>query len=279
MANALAPVTALLASVFGLSTAHAAEDLCVPDTQQGPQWWNPALSANAKEARWSGATVRTQTTGPYAASVRTIWKPALETVYFEFSVQNDRALDADDVVLVALGDASGTLPELFIRFAPVAGCGNVGDCDGNGAALDPSAVEFSEATFGGTSITWSPMSTSNPSADFVVDHPWVVVEPVGSAFDWTFSVALQVPVDGSGEIGPDQRIYGNAVMIEPGPTSDTLFEFPLLCTPSSVTSNDCLIYAGPGADVPFDLPIGNMTDSWPVMESGGCGDVVLVPLP
>jgi hypothetical protein len=263
----------LLASTTLLTpTAHAADDLCVPETNPAPQWWNAALSPAQKEARWDDADVRMLSSGAYTARVRSVWKPSQETVYFELSVQGDRALHASgDVVLFALGDETGTLPELFIRFAPVQDCAvNPAACDGDGVALVGTSVLFSAATFSGTSITWSKLTTNNPSADFVVEHPWVVVEPVGSAYDWTLSFALQVPVDGSGEIWPDLRIYGNAVMRESGPTSYTEYEFPLLCTSSSVTSNDCLIYDGPGAQVPYDLPIGNMVDSWPVLESGMC---------
>lgn len=277
----IAPLLSVLVASAALSvpTAHAAEDACVPETNQAPQWWNPALGPAQKEARWSGAVSRTQKQSPYAARVRMIWKPAQETVYFEHRVQRDAALDPDDdVVLFALGDETGTQPELFIRFFPVKGCSNVADCTGAGAALPASAVEFSEATPSGTSITWSPLSNTNPGGDFVVEHPWVAVEQVGSTYTWTFSFALEVPVVG-GEIRPDLRVYGNAVVYEPGPTSGTLFEFPLLCTSSSVTSNDCLIYGSPGAEVPFDLPIGNLEDSWPFLESGACDQPVLVIVP
>jgi hypothetical protein len=277
MARTLTPLATLLASAFLVSTAHAAPvDLCVPETQQGPEWWNPGLSPAKKAARWQGATVRKQTQDGFSARVRSIWKPSLETVYFEYSVYGDPSLDASDAVLVALSDATGTLPELFVRFSPVAGCSNVADCDGDGVELGAGAVEYSEATFNGISITWSAMSTVDPSADFEIEHPWIAVAQDGDTHDWTLSFALHVPVDGSGEITPDLRIYGNAVMIEPGPISSTTWEFPLLCTSSSPISNDCLVYGGPDGEVPFDLPVGNMTDSWPVMESGGCG-LVLVP--
>jgi hypothetical protein len=250
------------------SARAAAPNLCVPATNKAPQWWNPNLGATQKEARWAGATTRSLTQGPRAASVRSLWKPTQETVYFEMRVEGDVSVDAGhDVVFVALSDDTGTQPELFIRFDALQGCSNVSDCDGAGAALAGAAVQYSAASTQGTSTSWSPLSSVNPSVDFTVEHPWAVVDDSGAVPIWTLSFALHVPVDGAGEIRPDLRIYSDVIVHDPGYTSGTDYELPVLCTPSSITSNDCTIYGAPGAEAPYDLPLGNMVASWPRLRS------------
>jgi hypothetical protein len=107
----------------------------------------------------------------------------------------------------------------------------------------------------------------NPSADFAVEDPWIVVENVGTTYAWTVSFALRVPVDAAGDIRPDLRIYGSSWVYDPGFTSGTTWELPVLCTSSSLSSNDCLILPDALTDLPGDLPIGNLEDSWSVLRS------------
>src|SRR5262245_14937395 len=110
--------TAVLAAAsLAASTAHADPDqLCVPPAgTNDPAWWNPGLSPAKKEARWSGALVRKLAEGSTGVRVRALWSAAASTVYFEYSVHGDPSIDPDfDAVLVALGDETGTTPELFI---------------------------------------------------------------------------------------------------------------------------------------------------------------------
>lgn len=265
IAASLAPALTIL--VTTASAALAAPDtLCLPDAGANePAWWNPGLSATKKEARWAGALVRKHAAGTHAARVRALWSPSSERVFFELRVAGDPTLDPDhDAFVVALGDETGTTPELLIRFAPNLDCGG-GACADPGAPLDATAVTYAEATVL-TSITWSPLSPTTPSGDFTVEHPWVVVDAAGT---WTLSFALHVPVDAAGDIRPDLRIYGNALAYDPGITSGTYHEHPLLCRSSSISTNDCSL--APGFTVPDDLPVGNLEDSWSILRSDCLG--------
>jgi hypothetical protein len=76
-----------------------------------------------------------------------------------------------------------------------------------------------------------------------------------------------VPVTAGGEIRPELKIYGSALIYVPGVSSGTVVELPALCTSSSMTSNDCEIFAGQAPELPFDLPIGNLEDSWSELRS------------
>ena len=96
------------------------------------------------------------------------------------------------------------------------------------------------------------------------------VRCVASATGWTLSFALEVPTDGSGDF-VDRLFYGNAIAYDPGFTSGTYYELPLWCSPSSLSSNDCLIYSGPSPELPASLPYGAMLDTWPLVEAGTCG--------
>jgi hypothetical protein len=264
-----------IAAIFAVTslaaaTAHAAPDeLCVPEpVSAGPAWWNPGLSPAKKEARWYGALVRKLSMGGRDARLRALFDPTQETVSFEVLVAGDPSLDAvEDTFLLALGDATGSVPELFIRFAPLASCPDAAACGGAGVPLAAGAITYSAATPSGTSLTWGPLSATNPSPSFIVEAPWVSVAENAGTFVWKLSFALSVPVVAGGEIRPELRVYGNAVAYEPGFTSGTFRELPLLCTSSSVTSNDCLIHALPQPELPFDLPLGNMTSSWSVLRS------------
>lgn len=275
---------ASLASLVAAPSAHAApNDVCVRQAQgvpgasnHTPEWWNPGLSESQREVRWTGATVRTddESSTPELARTRMIWDRPAETVYVEFEVNGDPSINtSQDLAVFTVSNTAGTAPELFIRFQPLRGCSTLSNCTGAGAALAASAVSYSAATPSGTSITWSPLGTSNPSATFMVNNPWVRVREVISGgtttYNWTVSFALRVPLDGSGNnIRPNLRIYGNAIMYVPGPTSGTAIEFPLLCNPSSPTSNDCLMFSGPSSgSLMEDLPIGGMGTTWPVLDS------------
>jgi hypothetical protein len=258
-AATLAPALTILVTA---SAAVAAPDtLCLPDVGANePAWWNPGLSAIKKEARWAGALVRKHVAGFDSARLRALWSPASERVFVEVRVNGDTTLDPDhDALVVVLGDAAGLYPELLIRFAPLAGCGG-GACAYPGAALDDTAVTFSEATVL-SSISWSPLSPTTPSGDFSVEHPWIVTDASG----WTLSFALHVPVNAAGDVRPHQRISANALAYEPGVSSGTFVEHPILCTSSSLTSNDCSMF--PDFEAPDDLPVGNLEDSWSRLRS------------
>lgn len=262
LAATLAPALTILVTA---SAAVAAPDtLCLPDAGANePAWWNPGLSATKKEARWAGALVRKHNVAGGTARLRALWSPASERLFVEVRVGGDTTIDPDhDAFVVVLGDAAAIYPELLIRFAPVAGCLG-GACAYPGAALDASAVVFSEATVL-TSITWSPLSPTTPSGDFSVEHPWVVADASG----WTLSFALHVPVDAAGDVRPEQRIYADVLAYDPGFTSGTFVEHPILCTPTSVISNDCSLF--PGFEAPADLPVGILEEAWSILRSD-CG--------
>lgn len=289
----------LFASFLAIPSVHAApNDACVRQAQavpgaaiKHPEWWNPGLSESQHEVRWTGASVRTDdnTMTPELARSRMIWDRASRTVFFEFEVNGDPAIDANqDLVALSVANATGTAPELFISFQPLRGCTTLSNCTGQGSALAGSSVRYSAASTSGTgALTWTALSTTNPNPSFVVDHPWVQVREVNSGgattYNWTLRFAMQVPVDGAGQVRPNLRLYGNAVMHMPGPILGTAVEFPLLCNPTSPVSNDCLMFNGPDDGELMDaLPVGSMGTTWPVLESANpstCGGVeVLRPL-
>lgn len=248
--------------------AAAVDDVCLPDAQPAPDWWSPMLSAAKREARWKHAWVNQLDDGTHAARMRAIWSPQGDAVYVEVRVDGDPALDAEgDAFVLAITDDSQSAPQLLIRFTPVSGCANWFDCDGAGAALGASAIHYAAATMG-TSLTWTALDEVNPSTDFAVAHPWVVVER-SATFSWTLSFVLEVPTDGSGDF-VGRRLYGNAIAYDPGVTTGTFYELPLLCTPTSLTSNDCLLYSGPAPQLPQALPVGIIADAWPLVEAGAC---------
>ena len=241
----LLPVLVTLAAV---PTAHAApNDACVRQAEgvpgaanHTPEWWNTSLSDSQREVRWTGAAVRTDdnTSTPELARTRMIWDRPAETVYFEFEVNGDPAINtSQDLAVLTVANAAGTAPELFIRFQPLRSCSTVSNCTGAGSAIASSAVSYSTASVSGSGgVTWSSLSNVNPNPSFVVNQPWVKVRPVVSGgtttYNWTLSFALKVPLSGD-NIRPNLRIYGNAIMYVPGPTTGTAIEFPLLCNPSS----------------------------------------------
>lgn len=276
----LLPVLVTLAAV---PTAHAApNDACVRQAEgvpgaanHTPEWWNTSLSDSQREVRWTGAAVRTDdnTSTPELARTRMIWDRPAETVYFEFEVNGDPAINtSQDLAVLTVANAAGTAPELFIRFQPLRSCSTVSNCTGAGSAIASSAVSYSTASVSGSGgVTWSSLSNVNPNPSFVVNQPWVKVRPVVSGgtttYSWTLSFALKVPLSGD-NIRPNLRIYGNAIMYVPGPTTGTAIEFPLLCTPSSPTSNDCLMFSGPsGGSIMDAVPRGGMATTWPILDS------------
>lgn len=289
----------VLASLVAIPTAQAApNDACVRQAEgvpgsanRTPEWWNPALSESQRDVRWTGASVRTDDNAstPELARTRMIWDRASRTVFFELEVNGDPSINtSQDLVVLSVANAAGDGPELFMRFQPLRGCGTLSNCTGAGSAMSGSAISYSAATPSGTSTTWSALSSTNPNPNFTVEHPWVHVREVVSGgsttYNWTLSFAMRVPVNTTtGEVRPNLRIYGNAIMYMPGPTSGTAVEFPLLCNPGSGTSNDCLMFSGPSTgSLMDDLPVGNMATTWPVLESANpstCDGVeVLRPL-
>lgn len=256
----------------GIPTAHANPgELCLPDANPGLNWWTAGLNPKRQAAHWKDAIDRKMSIGTSLGRMRTIWSPSTQVANFEFQVSGDPSLDPlQDTVVVAISDDSGTEPELLIQFSPLQDCAVVADCDGAGIALDPSAVYFSEATSAGTSYTWSALANANPNPDLAISHPWVTVEATGATVTWTLRFALELPVFGD-DIADDRRFYGNAVQYDPGFTSGTYLEFPLACTPTSGTTNDCLMASIGGLDVINDLPIGIISQAWPRLTSGdGC---------
>jgi hypothetical protein len=245
-----------------------AGDVCLPTANPHPDWWSPGLGAQQKEARWSGAAVRKQIVGSRSARLRSVWSS--DTIYVELRVGGDATLDDEDAFVMAISDAAQTLPELYVEFHPLEDCPQWTDCAGAGVALDPASISYAEGSSSGSSLTWSALSSTNPSSDFTIEHPWIVTSAVGSTYSWTLSFALTVPTDGSGDF-VDRLFYGNAIAYDPGFTSGTYYELPLWCSPSSLSSNDCLVYSGPSPELPADLPFGAMLDTWPLVEAGACG--------
>jgi hypothetical protein len=213
------PVACLLACPLVLALATPAQadvfaaDVCLPTANPHPDWWSPGLGAAQREARWSGASVRKQTSGSRTARLRSVWSS--DTIYVEVRVWGDPTLDDEDAFVMAISDAAQTLPELYVEFHPLEDCPLWTDCAGSGVALDPASIAFAEGSSTGISLTWSPLSSTNPSADFEIEHPWIVTSASGSTYSWTLSFALTVPTDGSGDF-VDRSFYGNAIAYDPG---------------------------------------------------------------
>ena len=109
------------------------------------------------------AAVRTDdnTSTPELARTRMIWDRPAETVYFEFEVNGDPAINtSQDLAVLTVANAAGTAPELFIRFQPLRSCSTVSNCTGAGSAIASSAVSYSTASVSG-SARWS---SATPSA-------------------------------------------------------------------------------------------------------------------
>jgi hypothetical protein len=245
-----------------------AHDVCLPEVNPHPDWWSPGLTAQQREARWAGASVRKEVVGSRIARVRAVWSQS-DTIYVEVRVSGDPTLDDEDAFVMAISDAAQTLPELYVELHPLADCPVWTDCDGAGIAVDSESIAYAEATNSGISIDWSELSSANPSSEFEIDHPWIVASSVGSTYTWTLSFALTVPTDVAGDFA-DRLFYGNAIAYDPGIISGTYYELPLWCERSSPISNNCLIYSGYQPELPEDLPHWPMLQTWPLVEAGAC---------
>jgi hypothetical protein len=264
-------------------TAQAApNDACVRQAQgvpgaanHTPEWWNTTLSESQREVRWTGAAVRTddQSSTPELSRTRMIWDSPSQTMFFEFEVNGDPSINtSQDMAVLTLGNTAGTAPDLFIRVQPLRGCSTVANCTGAGSAISNSAISYSQATVLPSSIAWSALSNVNPNPAFTVSHPWVRVREIVSGgtttYNWTLSFALQVPVDGSGNVRPNLRLYGNAIMYMPGPSAGIAVEFPLLCNPGSGSGSECLMFSGASSGtIMEDVPVTNMGTLWPVLDT------------
>jgi len=274
--------------------AQAATDVCVrqaeglpyesrPGESSAPEWWNESFSASKKEGRWTGATSRASGQGaaPPLARARTIWDKSTGTVFFELTVNGDPSLDQDeDLVLLALSDSSGTEPELFIKFAPLGNCSPQSNCtSGVDSSLATSNIEYTGYTKGtsGASGSWGTLVSQNPGTSFVVGHPWVKIRSTGSAYDWTLSFTLKVPVE-NGDIRSNLRIYGSALMFSSGPYG-WVTPFPLLCNPSS-DGTGCELSDAPRYQ--DQIPIATLAQTnptWPVLRSkdpSSCSGVEII---
>jgi hypothetical protein len=260
----VAPLHLFVAS----SAAAAPDDICVPTANPTPDWWSPHLGAAKREARWAGADVREETNGLRSARLRSVWSPSSDKLYVEVRVTTDLSLDDEDAFVMAISDETQSYPELLVEFHPLEDCPVWTDCDGLGIALDPASITYREGSVV-SSLSWTPASSTNPSTDFTIHHPWISVTKTGNKHTWTMSFAMQVPTDGAGDF-VDRRIYGNAIAYDPGYTSGTYYEMPVWCTSASLTSDTCLIYSGPDPELPDDLPWLGMVDSWPSVEAGSC---------
>ena len=282
----LVAILGSLAIVLTATPANAGfDEVCVeqaygvPGPQpKTPEWWNPALTENQRETRWTGSTsiYDDGTAVPELGSSRMIWDKPSQKLFFQFDIDGDPSIDdEEDIVMLTVSDPTGTEPDLYIQFQPVYDCFPVSNCGGLGTSLSTSRIEYSQATVT-TSVSWSPLSTTNPSTDWTVVDPWVEVESYTSGgnnvYHWTLKFALEIPVDaGTGEAWPDLRVYGNSVMYMPGITSGTAIEFPLLCEDPSTTSDDCIVYS-PGND---PLPAGIPDESLPVWSHVTTGSLAL----
>lgn len=262
--------TLTFAGFASTAAAMVPATACLPDVaNNGPQWWLPNASDEDIAAEFEVGDVAKVESAGRLARTSLLWDPVQERVLVRVDVTGDESIEPDDDrFVIALSDDSGTLPELFVGFFPLRDCGDAGDCEG-GAPVSEDAIEYSEAT-ATTSLTWSPLSIDNPSASFEVVHPWVSVEVDDNGptttYAWTLTFALEVPVDGSGDIRPDLRAYASAIDHVPGPTSATEIELPVLCTASSPTSDDCLIFGAGMEEIPFDLPMA-VEDTWTTLSS------------
>ena len=261
----VAPLHLLAAS----SAAAAPDEICVPTANPHPDWWSPNITPAKREARWSGADVREETNGSRSARLRSVWSPQADTIYVEVRVSTDLSLDDEDAFVMAISDEVQMYPELLVELHPLEDCAVWTDCDGDGIALDPDSITYTPGEPTISSMGWGTPSSVNASLDFQIDHPWIVVTKFGNKHTWTLSFAMHVPTDGAGDF-VDRLIYGNAIAYDPGITTGTYYELPLLCTSSSISSNDCLLYSGPSQGVPEDLPWENMVDTWSSVEAGSC---------
>lgn len=260
--------TALLT---GSAASAWAFTLCIPEAT-GLDWWSSAATTPVHAPFKQGAVASTSADGK-AGVTSMLWDPDADQIVVRVQLWGATGLDpAADRFVLALSE-DGVLPSLFLQFHPLQGCADADACGGRGVALSSDAVEYSEAT-SLTSLTWSPLSTTNPSAAFSIEHPWIAVEQDDSGpvttYDWTLTFALNVPVDGAGQIVDNLAAYGSIIEYEAGPTSATHVELPMLCDSSSPTTDTCSMYGSVGnPQLPADLPTNVAGDWLPLVSSCG----------
>jgi hypothetical protein len=239
--------------------AAAGTELCVPqalgvpgDVSPLPEWWNPAVTT--KEQRWTGAT-RSETpsisAGTPMAWSRVIWDRASHTAFFHYTVKSDPSINADlDHVVMVLSDAAGQ-PALFVQLDPWNACvdaaspdGIADACEAAGAAIPTVGVKYATPESPTSADNWTNVSTTNPLASFSVARPWVIAgrRNVGSptapmyVFDWEVQLAVQIPVDASGEAGASARLFASVLVQAGSATGGNNLQFPVFCNASSPTS-------------------------------------------
>ena len=79
-----------------------------------------------------------------------------------------------------------------------------------------------------------------------------------------------VPLDASGEIRPDLKLYVNAVPCWTNYFSGTFYELPPVCTSFAPFTDDCMVYFQGDTELPMDLPL-MIEETWPELQSG-CAD-------
>lgn len=264
--SALAAIT-LLTPTAAAAAMLAGPTLCLPDVAKpGPQWWKSSAKPAAIELQFAaGATLGPAGAG-FVAQARTLWDPNHQRALVRVDVQDVEALDPEDAFVFAVSDATGTRPELLVRFQPLAQCPGVAACDGHGAGLTESAIEYAHAT-GITSLTWTPLTHDPPMPNRTVTHPWIQTQQQDNGkFSWTLTFSIELPTVAGGEIAPKTRVYGSVVDRVHGVTSDTELEAAVLCESGSPTSDECAL-GGPGEIVlPGDLPAA-VASSWPLVSS------------
>lgn len=282
-----------------LASTHAAaapDDLCIPQSRAVPgaanpfpEWWES--TANNKEQRWTGATQKVGNPAtsavPELASLRAVWDAASRRIFVHVSVRSDPEINpSQDMLAFAITDDAGA-PVLYFDVRPMLGCAaaattNFGDiaaaCTGEGAAISGGGVgsgplRFAAGTPGGG---WDSITATNPTTggSFEVSplEPWVQVRQAGSQFDWDFKVALEVPVDGSGMVDPDVRIYATTFVAFDHPSPATpvvVVQYPLLCNPG--TGGTCeMTHPSAGPTLPTAVP--SSAGLWPAIQTGTTGD-------
>ena len=288
---------AALAVSFPQTALAAPDDFCVqqamgvPGPQpKFPEWWVPG--ALGKPQRWTGATNRTgnpsASAAPEMANVRSIWDAPSRRLFLHFSVRGDPQLNPEqDMVALALTDATGA-PALYIDVRPLLGCVagettdiaavsagcQAGQAVSGGSPANP-VVRYAAATPGGT---WGGITPTNPTAGSpfeVVDaNHWVEVSESGGLFDWDFKVSLVLPVDGTGQVDPNVRIYSTSFLAfrsGPGIADPVVtFEFPTLCNPDGIAGTCEMDHGSAGPTLPSAVP--DTTTRWPPLHTGPGGD-------
>jgi len=265
--SALAGIALLTLSTGAAAAMVAGPTLCLPDVAKpGAQWWKSNAKPAASKLQFAaGATLGPAGTG-FSAQARTLWDPDHQRALVRVDVKDVEALDPEDAFVFAVSDATGTRPELLVRYQPLAQCPNVAACDGHGVGLTESAIEYTYAT-GITSLTWTPLEHENPMSDRTVTHPWIETRQQDNGkVGWTLTFAIELPTSGAGDIASNTRVFGSVVDRVHGPTSDTELEAAVLCESGSPTSDECALGGVGEIALPGDLPIA-VGSSWALVSS------------